>query len=150
METSKVWLVTEASRGLGMMLAEKILNRGDRLVATARSMVDLEPLIAEFGIAIHPVAVDLRNANEVKVAIDMAVERFGKLDVLVNNADHGVHDSFASMTAEDIKEHVDTNFWGAVHATRFALRKPKAPDTFCRSHQPTAFLEPSISPTTMG
>jgi NAD(P)-dependent dehydrogenase (short-subunit alcohol dehydrogenase family) len=122
METSKVWLVTEAARGLGMMVAKKILNRGDRLVATARSTIDLEPLIANFGRAIHPVAVDLRNANEVKAAIHMAVERFGKLDVLVSNADHGAHDSFASMTAEDFKEHVDTNFWGFVHTTRFALR----------------------------
>lgn len=66
--------------------------------------------------------MDLRNTNEVKVAIDMAVEKFGKLDVLVNNADHGVHDSFASMTADGIKGHVGTNFLGFVHATRFALR----------------------------
>lgn len=117
----KVWLVTETSRGLGRALAEEVLKSGDQLVATARDIAELEPLVVQFGEAVRPVTVDVRKSYQVETAIQAATQMFGKLNVLVNNADHGIEDEFKVMTDEGFREHVDMNFWGVVHTMRSAL-----------------------------
>ena len=121
MKTQRVWLITETSLGLGRALAEEVLKTGDRLVATSRNIVDLESLVVAYGEAVYPISVDVRKARQVEGAVQAATQRFGKLDVLVNNADHGIGDKFDVMTSEKFKEHVDINFWGVVHTMRSAL-----------------------------
>jgi NADP-dependent 3-hydroxy acid dehydrogenase YdfG len=89
MTLQKVWLVTEASSGLGRVLTEEILRAGDLLVATARNTAELEPLASQFRNEMRAVALDVLNSKEVKVALNAALESFGRLDVLVNNASYG-------------------------------------------------------------
>jgi NAD(P)-dependent dehydrogenase (short-subunit alcohol dehydrogenase family) len=121
MKTQKVWLVIETSRGLGRALAEEVLKSGDRLVATARNIAEVEPLVAQFGEAVRLVTVDVRKSHQVEAAVRATTRIFGKLDVLVNNAGHGVGDEIKVMTEEVFREHVDMNFWGMIHTMRSAL-----------------------------
>jgi NAD(P)-dependent dehydrogenase (short-subunit alcohol dehydrogenase family) len=121
MTLQKVWLVTEASSGLGRALTEEILRAGDLLVATARNTAELEPLASQFRNEMRAVALDVLNSKDMKVALSAALESFGRIDVLVNNASYGAIDTIRTITAAEFRRHIDTNFWGVVHATRSAL-----------------------------
>jgi len=121
MTSQKVWLVTEASRGLGRALAEEILGTGDLLVATAQNLAELEPLVRRYGNEMRAVTLDVRNSKQVEVAPRTALESFGRLDVLVNNASYGVIDAIRTMTEDEFRRNIDSNFWGVVHSMRAAL-----------------------------
>ena len=87
--TSKVWLITGSSRGFGHSLAEAVLQHGDRLVATARHPERLSDLVTRYGEQVRAVTLDVTNAEQARAAVAAAVEAFGRLDVVVNNAGHG-------------------------------------------------------------
>jgi len=114
-------MVTGASRGLGRALAEKILANGDLLIATARDTKQLRPLEEQYGSKVFALALDVRNAEQVRSAVNAAAERFGRIDVLVNNAGYGFIGAFEEMTEDEFEGQIDTNFWGVVHVTRAAL-----------------------------
>ena len=86
---SKIWFITGSSRGLGRSITVTVLRAGDRVVATARNPKQLDDLVAEFGDAVYPVALDVTNNQQVVDAVDAAVKHFGRLDVVVNNAGYG-------------------------------------------------------------
>src|SRR5471030_1492006 len=86
---AQVWLITGSSRGLGRALAEAVLAAGHRLVATARRPEQLADLVHDYGDRIRAVALDVTDAAAAGSAIRTAVEAFGRLDVLVNNAGYG-------------------------------------------------------------
>jgi len=121
MTLQKVWLVTEASSGLGRALVEEILRTGDLLVATAQNTAELEPLVSKYGNQMRAATLNVRNSKQVEVAIRTALESFGRLDVLVNNASYGVRDAIRTITEEEFRTHIDSNFWGIVHTTRSVL-----------------------------
>src|SRR4051794_6683740 len=83
---SKVWLITGSSRGFGRALAEAVLAGGDKLVATARKPAQLADLLERFGTQVSAVALDVTDARAADEAVNEAVDAFGRLDVLVNNA----------------------------------------------------------------
>jgi len=121
MANQRVWLLTGSSRGLGRALAEEILQHGDKLVATARKPDELAPLVAKYGDAIRTISVDVREPKQVAAAVALAIEAFGRVDVLVNNAGYGFIGAFEEMTDDEFKGQIDTNFWGVVNVTRAIL-----------------------------
>lgn len=118
---SKVWFVTGSSRGLGRSIAKAALQAGNRVVATARRPRELDDLVAEHGDAVYPLALDVVDNAQVQYAVDAAVMRFGRVDVLVNNAGYGDLASVEDVTLEDFKAQVDTNFYGVVNVTKALL-----------------------------
>src|ERR1700734_1589767 len=114
---SKVWLITGSGNGLGRDVAEVALAAGDSVVAGARRMEELEPLVAQYGERIRPIKLEVRDKPATKTAVQLAVDAFGRLDVLVNNAGYGQFGPFEQMSAEDFQAVVDTCFWGVIHTT---------------------------------
>src|SRR5271168_3724023 len=126
---SKIWLVTGSASGLGRNIAEAVLESGDRLVATARDPRRLEDLAKKYGDQVRTVALDVVNEAAAHVAVQTAVEAFGRLDVVVNNAGYGDIAPFEQMSPERFKAVVDTNFYGVVNVCRAAIpimRKQKS------------------------
>jgi len=125
---SKVWLITGSGNGLGRDIAEAALAAGDSVVAGARRTEELAPLVAQYGKWVKPVTLEVRDEAAAKAAVQLAVDTFGRLDVLVNNAGYGQLAPFEQMSAEDFQAVVDTCFYGVVYTTRAAvpvMRKQK-------------------------
>jgi NAD(P)-dependent dehydrogenase (short-subunit alcohol dehydrogenase family) len=119
---SKVWLVTGSASGLGRHVAEAVLASGDRLLATARDPHQLVDLIQEYGDdRIRSASLDVTDATASQAAVQAAIDAFGRLDVLVNNAGYGEIAPFEQMTADSFRKLVETNFYGVVNMTRAAL-----------------------------
>jgi NAD(P)-dependent dehydrogenase (short-subunit alcohol dehydrogenase family) len=126
---SKVWLITGSGNGLGRDIAEAALAAGDSVVAGARRTEELAPLVAQYGERMKPVTLEVRDETAAKAAAQLAVDTFGRLDVLVNNAGYGQFSPFEQMSAEDFQAIVDTCFYGVVYTTRAAvpvMRKQKS------------------------
>jgi NAD(P)-dependent dehydrogenase (short-subunit alcohol dehydrogenase family) len=118
---AKVWLITGSGNGLGRNIADAALAAGDNVVAGARRTEELEPLVKQYGERIKPVRLEVRDEAAAKAAVQWAVDSFGRLDVLVNNAGYGQFAPFEQMSAEDFKSVVDTCFYGVVYTTRAAV-----------------------------
>jgi len=118
---SKVWLVTGSASGLGRNIAEAVLASGDRLVATARDPRRLEDLVKKYGAHVRTAPLDVADEDAAKAAVQVAVEAFGRLDVVVNNAGYGDVAPFEQLSAERFKAVIDTNFYGVVNVTRAAI-----------------------------
>jgi NAD(P)-dependent dehydrogenase (short-subunit alcohol dehydrogenase family) len=118
---SKVFLVTGSSRGLGRQIAEAVLQAGHRLVATARRPASLNDLGDHFGAQVLTVALDVADATAADAAVAAGVERFGRLDVVVNNAGYANLASVEDIALADFREQVETNLFGVVNVTKAAL-----------------------------
>src|SRR5271169_2128524 len=118
---SKVWLITGSGNGLGRDIAEVALAAGDSVVAGARRTDELAPLVAQYGERVKPVTLEVRDESAAKAAVGLAVDTFGRLDVLVNNAGYGQIAPFEQISAEDFQAIVDTCFYGVVYTTRAAI-----------------------------
>src|SRR5579863_10117582 len=118
---SKVWLVTGSASGLGRNIAEAVLASGARLVATAREPQRLDDLVKKYRDQIRTASVDVADEEAAKSAVQAAVEAFGRLDVVVNNAGYGDIAPFEQLSPERFKALIDTNFYGVVFMTRAAL-----------------------------
>ncbi|MGA9767956.1 MAG: oxidoreductase [Blastocatellia bacterium] len=121
MKNHRVWLITGSSRGFGRHIAEEVLRRGERLVATARAPEHLQSLIDQYGESVQAAAVDVTRPADIQAAVALAVKTFGRLDVLVNNAGYGFTGAFEEMSADAFQKQIDTNFWGVIHACRAAV-----------------------------
>src|SRR5271169_5196129 len=125
----KVWLVTGSASGLGRNIAEAVLASGDRLIATARDPRRLEDLAKKYGNQIRTASLDVADEKAAQASVQLAVEAFGRLDVVVNNAGYGDIAPFEQLSSEKFKALMDTNFYGVVNVTRAALpimRKQKS------------------------
>ena len=118
---SKVWLVTGSASGLGRYIAETVLISGDSLVATARHPGQLDDLVKQYGDQVRTTALDVTDEEAAHSAVQFAVQEFGQLDVLVNNAGYGDVAPFEQLSSERFKAVIDTNFYGVVNLTRAAL-----------------------------
>ena len=119
-ETPEVWLITGAGRGLGVDIARAALRAGHKVVATARRAQAVTDALGEDD-ALLPVALDVTNPEAAEAAVQAAVERFGRLDVLVNNAASFNAGFFEEMAPEDFRGQMETSFFGPVNVTRAAL-----------------------------
>ncbi len=118
---SKVWLITGSAHGLGRDIAEKVLAAGDRLVATARDPRMLDDLLARHGERMRAVALDVTEPVAARAAVQVALEAFGRLDVLVNNAGYRHIPPFEQAEEGDFRAQIETNFFGVVNVTRAVL-----------------------------
>ena len=119
--SSLVFLVSGASRGLGYEIVRAALHAGHRVVAGARGKSALDDLAAEYGERLAVVPLDVTDDTAVQTAADTAVERFGRLDVLVNNAGYANISSIEDVDFDDFRAQVDTNLFGVVRLTRAVL-----------------------------
>jgi NAD(P)-dependent dehydrogenase (short-subunit alcohol dehydrogenase family) len=118
---SKVWLVTGSSRGFGWEIVRAALGSGDSVVATARRPEQLEPLVVEFGDRMRAAALDVTDPAAARSAVQVAVDEFGALDVVVNNAGFAISAPIEEMRDEDFRAQIDANFYGVVNVTKAAL-----------------------------
>src|SRR6202048_3796355 len=117
----RTWLITGSGNGLGRDIAEAALAAGDSVVAGARRTEELASLVAQYGKRVNPVTLEVRQEAAAKAAVQLAVDTFGGLDVLVNNAGYGEFAPFEQMNAEDFQAVVETCFYGVVYTTRAAI-----------------------------
>ena len=118
----KVAIVTGASRGLGYAIAEQYAAEGMKVVAAARSVDDLEKLAADHPDAIHAERCDVSDPVAIAALVDVALERFGRLDVVVNNAGIAPAGSFVDMEIGEWERIMAVNVIGPVALTRAAGR----------------------------
>ena len=119
---SKVWFITGAGRGIGADITRAALAAGDKVVATGRKLAQLqETFHAADPQRLALVQLDVASEAQAAPAIDAAVERFGRIDVLVNNAAYGLLGRLEEVTAADIEQQFAVNVYGVMHMLRAAL-----------------------------
>lgn len=118
---SKVWLVTGSSRGLGRHVVEAALERGDRVLATARRPEALADLVPAHGGRLVTIAHDVAVPAQAAAAVRAAIGAFGRLDVVVNNAGYAELASVEDMSDQAFRDQIEAVFFGTVHTTKAAL-----------------------------
>ncbi|MDP9793272.1 NAD(P)-dependent dehydrogenase (short-subunit alcohol dehydrogenase family) [Catenuloplanes nepalensis] len=118
---SKIWFITGTSNGFGRIWAEAALERGDRVAATARDTARLADLTARFGDAVLPLELDVTDREGVDATVAHAVRHFGRLDVVVNGAGYGHLGMVEELTERELRQLMETNFFGAVWVTQAVL-----------------------------
>ncbi|GKQ39065.1 SDR family oxidoreductase [Streptomyces sp. A012304] len=118
---SKIWFITGSSRGFGRQFAQAALERGDKVAATARDTDSLADLVAAHGEAILPLPLDVTDKAAATEAVKRAHEHFGRLDVVVNNAGYGLFGAVEELTEQQVRDQMETNFYGALWVTQAAL-----------------------------
>lgn len=119
-KNERVWFITGASRGLGAQLAKAALAAGDRVVATARDPQSVQQAF-EASDALLPLGLDVTDEASVAAAVEAAMQRFGRIDVLVNNAGYGVVGAVEETSGEDVRRIYETNVFGLLAVTRAVL-----------------------------
>jgi len=122
MNTSKVWFVTGASQGLGLILVKKLLDGGYRVAATSRNAQTLKNAIGVIDTnRFLPLAMDLNNPDCIEDAIRQTVTAFGRIDVLVNNAGYGMAGTLEETDEQKIRDIVNVNLLAAINVTKQVL-----------------------------
>lgn len=121
MAEKKVWFITGCSTGLGRDLAEVLLEQGYRVVATARRLDSISDLAERFPENARIASLDVTDRDEITAAVEKAIEEFGRIDVLVNNAGYGLLGAIEEPSTEQIRAQFDTNVFGAVDVMRAVL-----------------------------
>ena len=119
--TEKIWFVTGASRGFGREWTIAALERGDKVAATARDTATLDDLVVKFGDALLPIKLDVTDRTADFAAVKDAHDRFGRLDVVVNNAGYGQFGFIEELSEEEFRAQLETNTFGAMWVTQAAL-----------------------------
>jgi NAD(P)-dependent dehydrogenase (short-subunit alcohol dehydrogenase family) len=117
----QVWFITGSSRGFGRALVRAALEAGDLVAATARRPEQLADLVAEQGERIHPIAFDVTDTQAARSAIAEARDRFGRLDVIVNNAGYANVSPIETTEDQDFRTQFETNFWGVYNVSKAAI-----------------------------
>jgi NAD(P)-dependent dehydrogenase (short-subunit alcohol dehydrogenase family) len=115
---SKIWFVTGSSTGFGRLLCKELARRGERTVATARNLDDIRGLESEHTLTAE---LDVTKPETIKRAVEHAMERFGRIDVLVNNAGYGEMGVIEEFSDERAKRQFETNVFGVLNVQREVL-----------------------------
>ena len=121
----RIWLITGASRGIGARIAEAALAQGDAVVATSRSADSVTERLGSSD-ALLPLALDVTDEAQARHAVGAALERFGRIDVLVNNAGYGLLGAVEEATADEVRRLYETNVFGLLNVTRAVLPAMRA------------------------
>jgi NAD(P)-dependent dehydrogenase (short-subunit alcohol dehydrogenase family) len=117
----QVWFITGSSRGFGRALVHAALDAGDRVVATARQPGQLAEIAEGFGDSVLPYALDVTDADAVRAAVAAGVARFGRLDVVVNNAGYANVAPIETGDDADFRVQFETNFWGVYNVSKAVI-----------------------------
>ena len=119
--TSKTWFITGTSKGSGREWTIAALERGDKVAASARDPRALDDLVDRFGDEIFPLALDVNDRAAAFEAVAAADAHFGGLDVIVNNAGYGQFGFVEELSEQELRDRLETNFFGAIWGTQAAL-----------------------------
>lgn len=120
-ETNKVWFITGASRGFGRVWAQAALQRGDKVVATARNPASIAALKEKYGKNVLTLELDVTKPEQVKTAVTQAHTHFGRLDIILNNAGYSLVGTIEEASADDVRAMYDTNIFGTLSVIQAAL-----------------------------
>ena len=117
----RIFLITGTSTGFGKEYAQEVLNRGDCVVATARdpSQLSFKGTTSDNYLALR---LDVTDKSSIKAAFDATLDKFGRVDVVVNNAGYGLAGCFEEYTDEQIRQQMEINFFGLLDVTREAMQ----------------------------
>jgi NAD(P)-dependent dehydrogenase (short-subunit alcohol dehydrogenase family) len=118
---SKIWFITGSSRGLGRSLTEAVLAHGDIVAATARNPETLNDLVEQYPNSIYPVKLDVTDKAQIIAAVESTIKKFGRIDVLVNNAGFGIIGATEAYTDEQVRSQLETNLYAPIEITRVVL-----------------------------
>ena len=124
----RVWFITGASRGLGALIAQAALADGNAVVAAGRNVAAITERLGESP-ALLPVALDVTDEAQARAAVAAAIDKFGRIDVLINNAGFGLLAAVEESADADVRRMYDTNVFGLLNVTRAvlpAMRKQRA------------------------
>jgi NAD(P)-dependent dehydrogenase (short-subunit alcohol dehydrogenase family) len=121
MAAPKIWFITGASKGFGKVWTEAALARGDSVAAAARGIGSLDDLSAKYGDRLLQIALDVGDKAKVEAAVAQAHAKFGRLDVVVNNAGYGLFGAIEEVSEAEARAQLDTNLFGALWVTQAAL-----------------------------
>ncbi|MFZ4929111.1 SDR family NAD(P)-dependent oxidoreductase [Chryseobacterium sp. Mn2064] len=121
MSNQKIWFITGASKGMGLLLSKLLLDKGDKVAATSRNTEHLKKGIGIESENFLPIELDITNSEAVKQAINKTVDHFGGLDVAVNNAGFSYIGSLEELTDDEFRKALDVNLFGAVNVIRSAM-----------------------------
>lgn len=121
MATTKTWLVTGATHGLGRVLTEQLLRRGDRVAGTGRDQEALADLTRAHGDAFWPAVLDVTDTPGVRQTVDRAAAALGQLDVVVNNAGYGLFGAAEELSDAQVEHQLATNLTGSISVARAAI-----------------------------
>jgi NAD(P)-dependent dehydrogenase (short-subunit alcohol dehydrogenase family) len=124
--TQKTWFITGSSRGFGREWAIAALDRGDRVVATARDIATLRDLSEKYGDLVYPLALDVTDRAAVNEVVQSAIARFGRLDVVINNAGYGQFGMVEELSEDEARDQIETNLFGALWVTQAVLPQLRA------------------------
>lgn len=116
----KVWLITGCSTGFGRELAKAALHNGDKVAVTARNTADVEDIVAGENNALS-LSLDVTNGGQIKSAVDAVMEKWGRIDVLVNNAGIGYFGAVEESEEAAVRQMFEINFFGLAHVTQAVL-----------------------------
>ena len=122
----KVWFITGSSTGFGRMLVDELLEHGETVVATSRNPAALEFLREGFGEQILLPQLDVTDPVQCSSAVNMALDAYGQIDVLVNNAGFGVYGSLEEVPMENVRQQFETNVFGVLNVLKAALPSMRA------------------------
>lgn len=118
---TKVWLITGSSRGLGRSLTEAALANGASVAATARRPEQLNDLLNRYPDQLLPLQLDVTDKGQINAAVEQTIARFGRIDVLVNNAGFGIVGAAEAYTDEQVRSQLETNLFAPIEVTRAVL-----------------------------
>ena len=119
---NKVWYITGASKGLGLSLVKRLLQTGNKVAATSRTIDALKTAVGDVAADLFlPLAVDLCNDESIHASIQKTVETFGKIDVVVNNAGYGIGGSVEELSGNEVVDCFNINVFAAVNVMKYVL-----------------------------
>ena len=117
----KVWFITGCSTGFGRELAKQVLELGHKAVVASRKTDDVADIVADYPDTSIAVKLDVTNSDEIKSSVEEAIKKFGKIDVLVNNAGIGYFGAIEESEDDEVRRMFEINFWGLANMTKAVL-----------------------------
>lgn len=117
----RVWLITGTSSGFGRALVEKLIEKNEYVLATARNIESISDLEEKAPNLVKTFKLDVTDKHQCIQAVDIAKQHFGQLDIVVNNAGYGLIGAFEEFSEQNMREQMETNFFGVVNVTKATL-----------------------------
>ncbi|MEP6554278.1 MAG: SDR family oxidoreductase [Ferruginibacter sp.] len=121
MNKSKIWLITGASSGIGLQITKAVLAAGNKVVATGRNVNKVSKAIDDTTDNLLVVKMDVTDSKEIEAGVNSAIEKFGTIDVLVNNAGNFYAGFFEELSQSQVERQMATNLFGPMNVTRAIL-----------------------------